>query len=118
MLTRSSLKIRLLALSGSEISALAEASGVSEPGIYKIRSGETADPRGGTIEALSLVLLAMPEGSEGQPIPLDRAMQIERLTNGAVTREELRPDVDWRTHADVASDTDPNEAAEPLEKAA
>ena len=53
-----------------------------------------------------------------RPIPLDRAMQIERLTNGAVTREELRPDVDWRTHADVASDTDPNEAAEPLEKAA
>ena len=32
-----------------------------------------------------------------------------------------RPDVDWRTHADVASDTDPidpTEAAEPLEKAA
>jgi len=30
-----------------------------------------------------------------RPLPLDRAMQIERATSGAVTCEELRPDVDW-----------------------
>lgn len=30
-----------------------------------------------------------------RPLPLDRAMQIERLVVGRVKREELRPDVDW-----------------------
>jgi DNA-binding transcriptional regulator YdaS (Cro superfamily) len=31
----------------------------------------------------------------------DFAMQIERATKGAVTCEELRPDIDWRRWRDV-----------------
>lgn len=30
-----------------------------------------------------------------RPIPAERALEIERATGGAVTCEELRPDVDW-----------------------
>lgn len=30
-----------------------------------------------------------------RPVPAERCPQIERLTNGAVRCEELRPDVDW-----------------------
>lgn len=30
-----------------------------------------------------------------RPIPVERALEIERATGGAVTCEELRPDVDW-----------------------
>jgi DNA-binding transcriptional regulator YdaS (Cro superfamily) len=29
------------------------------------------------------------------PVSAERAMQIERLTGGAVTAAELRPDLDW-----------------------
>lgn len=32
-----------------------------------------------------------------RPIPTDRCVLIERVTNGAVTRRELRPD-DWSAH--------------------
>ena len=35
------------------------------------------------------------DGPNARPLPLERAMQIERLLNGKVTREQLRPDVDW-----------------------
>lgn len=31
-----------------------------------------------------------------RPLPLDRAIAIERETGGAVTVEELRPDIDWQ----------------------
>jgi DNA-binding transcriptional regulator YdaS (Cro superfamily) len=31
-----------------------------------------------------------------RPLPLDSAIAIERETGGAVTVEELRPDVDWK----------------------
>lgn len=30
-----------------------------------------------------------------RPIPAERALEIERATGGAVTCEELRPDIDW-----------------------
>lgn len=30
-----------------------------------------------------------------RPVPAERCPAIERATNGAVTCEELRPDVDW-----------------------
>ncbi len=30
-----------------------------------------------------------------RPVPLPRAMQIERLLAGKITRESLRPDIDW-----------------------
>lgn len=30
-----------------------------------------------------------------RPIPADRCPDIEKATNGSVTCEELRPDVDW-----------------------
>jgi DNA-binding transcriptional regulator YdaS (Cro superfamily) len=30
-----------------------------------------------------------------RPLPTDRAIEIERVTEGAVTVEELRPDIDW-----------------------
>ena len=30
-----------------------------------------------------------------RPIPAERCIEIERITNGAVRCEELRPDVDW-----------------------
>ncbi|HDL7428374.1 TPA: helix-turn-helix domain-containing protein [Yersinia enterocolitica] len=30
-----------------------------------------------------------------RPIPADRCPEIEKITQGAVTCEELRPDVDW-----------------------
>lgn len=30
-----------------------------------------------------------------RPVPAERCPQIERATSGAVTCEELRPDVDW-----------------------
>ena len=29
------------------------------------------------------------------PIPLERCLSIEKLTNGVVRCEELRPDIDW-----------------------
>lgn len=30
-----------------------------------------------------------------RPIPAERCLEIEKITEGAVTCEELRPDVDW-----------------------
>jgi DNA-binding transcriptional regulator YdaS (Cro superfamily) len=38
-----------------------------------------------------------------RPIPEVRALEIERATNGVVTCEELRPDVDWRRWRDLTS---------------
>ena len=49
-----------------------------------------------------------------RPIPAERCPDIERATNGAVTREELRPDVDWavlRASPVGAGDTPPEKAA-------
>lgn len=53
MMTTSAVKTALQPLSGKEIDRLATASGVPVPTIYKIKSGETPDPRGSTIESLS-----------------------------------------------------------------
>ncbi len=33
--------------------------------------------------------------SGARPIPAERCLEIEKITEGAVTCEELRPDVDW-----------------------
>ncbi|WP_312283661.1 Cro/CI family transcriptional regulator [Candidatus Igneacidithiobacillus taiwanensis] len=42
-------------------------------------------------------------------IPIDKAIAIERATNGAVTREELRPDIFLREGASHRSDPQPAE---------
>lgn len=60
MMTVSAVKTALVGLSGAQIEALAAKSKVPAPTIYKIRSGETADPRGSTLEALSAVLRDVP----------------------------------------------------------
>ena len=36
-----------------------------------------------------------------RPIPMSKCLEIERACEGAVTCEELRPDVDWRRHRDL-----------------
>jgi len=36
-----------------------------------------------------------------RPIPMAKCLEIERACEGAVTCEELRPDVDWRRHRDL-----------------
>ncbi|HHH1259005.1 TPA: transcriptional regulator [Yersinia enterocolitica] len=33
--------------------------------------------------------------SGARPIPAERCLEIEKITEGTVTCEELRPDVDW-----------------------
>ena len=46
--------------------------------------------------------------SSVRPVPAERCLEIERACEGAVTCEELRPDVDWRRHRDL---NDQREAA-------
>lgn len=53
MMTTEAVKTALKPLSGKQIERLAALSDVPAPTIYKIRSGETPDPRGSTLEALS-----------------------------------------------------------------
>lgn len=65
----SALDRALEALGG--VSATAATLGVKPPTVHQWKAGE-------------------------RPIPLERALAIERATNGAVTCEELRPDIDWR----------------------
>lgn len=36
-----------------------------------------------------------------RPLPLERALVIERETKGQVTCESLRPDIDWRRWSDI-----------------
>lgn len=36
-----------------------------------------------------------------RPIPMEKAIAIERATGGIVTCEELLPDIDWRRWRDV-----------------
>lgn len=52
------LQSTLKALSMKQLAALAERSGISASAIYKIRSGETADPGIRTVERLAASLLA------------------------------------------------------------
>jgi DNA-binding transcriptional regulator YdaS (Cro superfamily) len=40
--------------------------------------------------------------SESRPIPAERCPSLERATEGAVTCEEMRPDVCWHRAADPA----------------
>lgn len=50
-------------------------------------------------------------GSGQRPVPSDRCPDIERLTGGQVTCEELKPDVDWgylRGTAARATQADPD----------
>jgi DNA-binding transcriptional regulator YdaS (Cro superfamily) len=37
----------------------------------------------------------------GRPVPAERCPSIQRFTNGDVTCEELRPDVDWAALREV-----------------
>lgn len=53
MMTTEAVKSALKPLSGKQIERLAVVSGVPAPTIYKIRSGETPDPRGSTLKSLS-----------------------------------------------------------------
>jgi DNA-binding transcriptional regulator YdaS (Cro superfamily) len=45
-------------------------------------------------EALGVTSGAVSQWAEGR-VPFEHCIPIERLTNGAVRCEELRPDVDW-----------------------
>lgn len=71
MMTAKEVRVALIALNGRQIEALAESAAVPVPTIYKVRNGETADPRSSTVEKLSPVLegWALIEGSEGQAVP-------------------------------------------------
>lgn len=53
MMTKSAVKTALQPLSGKEIDRLSTLACVPVPTIYKIKSGETPDPRGSTLESLS-----------------------------------------------------------------
>ena len=72
--TFDSLLQALKGMSPTQLRALADASGVSEYTLSKIKSGETPNPRVRTFEKLKSALA-------------------EQATNGAVRRHELRPDV-------------------------
>jgi DNA-binding transcriptional regulator YdaS (Cro superfamily) len=46
--------------------------------------------------AISVPPSLLSQWSNGdRPVPMDKCLKIERATSGAVTCEELRPDVDW-----------------------
>lgn len=85
MMTAKAVRAALNALNGQQIEALAKYSEVPVPTIYKVRNGDSADPRSSTIEKLSPVLMNLglvrpaPEGSEGQPIPPADAVQAVRV---------------------------------------
>ena len=44
-------------------------------------------------------------------VPVKRCVQIEKLTDGVVTRRELRPDDYWEIWPDLAKDETPEKAA-------
>lgn len=57
-------------------------------------------PQMGGFAALARLLEVSPPtvhqwASGARPVPADRCPQIERVTHGKVTCEDLRPDVDW-----------------------
>ena len=54
--------------------------------------------------------------SQWRRVPVDRAIAIERATNGAVTREELRPDI-FCPLIPAQDDTDPH-AQQPARESA
>jgi len=56
MMTVSAVKTALSGLRKTQIDALSDAAKVPVPTIYKIRSGETVDPRASTLYALSRVI--------------------------------------------------------------
>ena len=58
--------------------------------VYKIMGSKTA-----LAKALGLKTVWGVSKWEKTQIPLDRCPQIEAVTKGQVTREELRPDFDW-----------------------
>lgn len=51
-----------------------------------------------------------------RPVPIARCLAIERMTDGAVTRQDLRPD-DWREIWPDIADSKQNQAAEPANQA-
>jgi len=62
--------------------------------------------------ALGVVHVLISQWASGvRPIPAERCPAIERATGGAVTCEELRPDVDWQFIR-----ANPHSATEPREK--
>ena len=60
------------------------------------RACEIVGSRGEFARRLGVSISMVSQWCTGaRPLPLDRAIAIERETAGAVTVEELRPDVDW-----------------------
>lgn len=49
--------------------------------------------------------------SGSRPVPVKRCVQIEKLTDGVVTRRDLRPDDYWEIWPDLAKDETPEKAA-------
>lgn len=48
-----------------------------------------------TARAIGVSAQAVSQWADGgRPVPIERCVEIERLTSGAVTRKDLRPD-DW-----------------------
>lgn len=47
-----------------------------------------------------------------RPVPVKRCVQIEKLTDGVVTRRDLRPDDYWEIWPDLAKDETPEKATE------
>ncbi|AUX61634.1 helix-turn-helix domain-containing protein [Simonsiella muelleri] len=45
-------------------------------------------------------------------VPVKRCVQIEKLTDGVVTRRDLRPDDYWEIWPDLAKDETPEKATE------
>ena len=80
---------------------------------------KAVDSMGGVVKAAKRVGISgaamaaflAEDGPSARPLPLDRAMQIERLVGGKVKREELRPDVDWSRPKRVRSGASEQKAA-------
>lgn len=46
-----------------------------------------------------------------RPVPAERCLEIEKITQGKVTCEELRPDVDWKYLRGTQAQPDGHETA-------
>lgn len=66
------------------------------------------DSLGGTFAAAKLIGVRPPAISDWlsgkRPVPIKRCVQIEQLTQGAVTRKDLRPNDYWEIWQDLPKD--------------
>lgn len=69
---------------------------MDSPNTAMFRAIQTAGGVGHLAKALEVSDAAIGQWRDGKrPIPTDRCAQIERVTQGAVRCEDLRPDVVW-----------------------